>query len=523
MSELSQRWSTLRLEDYLRLPGWLSSRPRHEAWAQARWLCRTDLFWLLAVVCQRKDMLHPWLLERCREVAASPDGHLDLWARGHYKSTIITYGLTIQSILQSHGEDADRDAWPSECTIGIFSHTRPVAKSFLRQVKRELESNQTLLELFPDILYREPAREAPRWSEDSGLVVRRAANPKESTLEAWGLVDGQPTGKHFSVLVYDDVVTLASVSSPDMIAKTTQAWELSLNLGDRAPRKRMIGTRYHFADTYRDVMAREAAVPRIHPGTVDGTLDGEPVLLTRAEWQQKVREMGPTTAHAQLLLDPRADATDAFRRQWLENRYKRADDWRAMNRALLCDPANSKKRHNDYTAMAVVGYAPDGNIYLLDAVRDRLGLTERADAYIELHRRWKPQHCGYEAYGLQADIDYLRLRQAEKGYRFAVSELGGQMAKPDRIARLIPYASSGRLWLPEDMYRTLSDGRLVDLVQALIEEEMLPFPVSAHDDLVDAISRVFDLPGMAWPRAADEGPREGRYGAGRRAGSWMAG
>ena len=73
-------------------------------------------------------------------VQESPDGHLDLWAREHYKSTIITFGQTIQDILRD-----------PEVTVGIFSHTRPIAKGFLRQIKRELESNQTLKDLFPDI------------------------------------------------------------------------------------------------------------------------------------------------------------------------------------------------------------------------------------------------------------------------------------------------------------------------------------------------------------------------------------
>ena len=107
-----------------------------------------------------------------------------------HNSTIITFGLTIQDILVD-----------PEITAGIFSHTRPIAKGFLRQIKREFEWNTALKSLFPDILYQEPHERSPKWSEDDGLVVKRRGNPKESTVEAWGLVDGQPTGKHFSLMV----------------------------------------------------------------------------------------------------------------------------------------------------------------------------------------------------------------------------------------------------------------------------------------------------------------------------------
>ena len=90
--------------------------------------------------------------------------------------------------------------------------------------------------------------EAPKWSEDDGIIVKRSSNPKESTVEAWGLVDGQPTSRHFDLIIYDDVVTRESVTTPDMIQKTTDAWELSLNLLSENGRKRYIGTRYHFIE-----------------------------------------------------------------------------------------------------------------------------------------------------------------------------------------------------------------------------------------------------------------------------------
>jgi len=117
-----------------------------------RALCLCDLFYLLVRACKREDMLHPWVYARVREVEADPDNHLDLWSRGHFKSSIGTFGLTIQKILKN-----------PEITVGIFSHTRPIAKAFLRQIMREFESNKILHAAFPDILWGEDIRQAPKW------------------------------------------------------------------------------------------------------------------------------------------------------------------------------------------------------------------------------------------------------------------------------------------------------------------------------------------------------------------------
>src|SRR3990167_5723660 len=171
-------------------------------------LCKNDLFYLMVRACKRVDMLHPWVFDRVREVEKDPDGHLDLWSRGHYKSSIITFGLTISDILND-----------PEVTFGIFSHTRPIAKAFLRQIMREFEGNRVLQGAFPDILWGDKLKDAPKWSEDDGLILKRTSNPNEATIEAWGLVDGQPTSKHFKKLLYDDVVVAGSVTNPEMIAK----------------------------------------------------------------------------------------------------------------------------------------------------------------------------------------------------------------------------------------------------------------------------------------------------------------
>ena len=173
---------------------------------EMRWFCRHDRFFLLVVAMGRQDVCHPWIYERCREVEKEPEGHLDLWSRFHYKSTIITLAGVVQEILKN-----------PEITIGIFSHVLSTSKKFVRQIQRALEDRR-LYELFPDILHERPPQRF--WSAQDGLIVKRKGNPKEPTVQAAGLVDGQPIGAHFDLRVYDDIVTAESVSTPDQIAKT---------------------------------------------------------------------------------------------------------------------------------------------------------------------------------------------------------------------------------------------------------------------------------------------------------------
>ncbi len=449
-------------------------------------------------------MEREWLFQRCREIQKNPDGYLDLWFREGYKSTIITFGLTIMEILMSHGEDPLIE---NELTFGIFSHNRPIAKGFLRQIKREFEINDRLKEWFPDVLYANPEKESPKWSEDDGLLVKRKSNPKESTVEAWGLVDSQPTSKHFMRLIYDDVVTLESVRSPDMMQKTTESLEISFNLGADGGTKRFAGTRYHYNDTYKILMDRGTAKPRIYPGTHNGEVDGEPVLWTKEKIREKRKEMGPYTFSTQILLNPKGDDLHTFKREWLQ--YFSNLSGEGMNVYILVDPANEKKKRSDYTSVMVVGLAADKNMYILDMYRDRLSLVERCDLMFRLHQRWQPKAIGYEQYGMQADIQHFEDKMNQDNYRFPLTEVGGNIPKRERIGRLIPLFSAKRVYLPEVMIKTNYEQTPIELTNAFVEQEIIAFPVGVHDDMLDALARIFDV-GMVWPKIEQEVKRK-RY------------
>ncbi len=489
------------------------------------WLGRNDRYYLLVVLLHRADALHPWLYDRCREVEANPDGYLDLWAREHYKSTLITFAGIIQEIIRD-----------PEITIGIFSHTKPVARKFMLQVKQELEVNRELQAVYPEILYADPRNESSKWSEEKGLVVRRKSNPKEATLEAHGLVDGQPTGAHFMLRVYDDVVTRESVSTPDQVKKTTEAWELSDNLGARGQTGEMrawhVGTRYSFADTYADIIGKQALKVRLYPATDTGLPDGKPVFLTAAAWADKKLKQGPATIACQQLMNPAAGNEAMFRQEWLQFIDIRPS---TLNVYIMVDPAHSKKKGSDNTAMAVIGIDAGGNKFLLDGYRHKMGLKERWEAMRGLRKVWTAQpgvqmvKVGYERYGMQADLEYFEEQMLATKDHFEIHELnwvseGGQ-SKDDRVQRLQPDFQSKKFFLAQvclrkdeagasvpyetanqkkvreggQAFRIFSpvkrrdhEGSMYSLNKGFLEE-YLTYPFSAKKDLIDAVSRLYDM------------------------------
>lgn len=450
-----------------------------EELAAMRWLCLNDLFFLLVNILNRADADRDWIFDRCREVAANPNGYLDLWSREHYKSTVITFALTIQDILKN-----------PEITVCLLAYSRPLAKAFLRQIKREFEGNKKLLELFPDILYDNPWKDAPKWSEDDGIIVQRRGNPREATIEAWGLVDGQPTGRHFKLLVYDDTVTKESVTTPEMIAKVTEAWEMSLNLSTEGGKKRYIGTRYHFQDTYQEMMRRGAVIPRVYPGTDDGTINGNPVLFDREWLDERRKVMGSFVFSCQILQNPIADSSRRFDPAWLQ--YWNVENWEKMNRYIFVDPANTKKKKSDYTAIWVVGYSEDNSFYVIDMVRDRLKLNDRTTALFDLHRKYLPKAVFYEEYGMQADIEHIKYVQGQDNYRFRIIPVGGQISKHERIEGLMPLFEDARVFLPHRIVKNNYENKPEDLVQVFIEQEFKTYPVASHDDMLDCLARLED-------------------------------
>lgn len=500
--------------------------PHCDDWTIAE-LAKGDRYFLFVYILNGTYGIHPWLYKRCREVQLQPDGFIDLWAREHFKSTLITYAGIIQEILND-----------PEITIGIFSHTRPIAKYFLGQIQNEFENNKKLIQLFPDIFWENP-RQAPSWSKDGGITVKRKSNPREATVEAWGLVDGQPTSKHFKLIVYDDVVTLASVTTAEQIQKTTDAWDISQNLGsaadDGSQRQWIIGTRYNYADSYHEIMERGAAEPRIFPATDDGTIDGKPVFWSQERWEKKVRTTSLYNLACQQLQNPNAGNMAEFPPEYL--RYYELRPL-TLNVYIMGDYAGGRSSSGSAnTAFAVIGVDTNLNKYFLDGAAHKMSLSGRWKLLKALYKKWRAepgvQHVkvGYERFGAQTDIEYFEEQMQKEGPQFPIEELNwprdGDVPKDNRIRRLEPDFRNWAFFLPYENrgedgrrsneplvmtrqqreaaaqglghliarpIRNINEERKVyNLMDHFILNEVLFFPNTTLKDLLDAASRIYDM------------------------------
>lgn len=464
-----------------------------------RWLCVNDLFYFLVYVLNRSHFIdtprrRSWTFARCREVQAQPDNYLDLWGREGFKSEIITFGRTLQDIIID-----------PEQTIAFFSHTRPMSCDFLGVIKRECEINPKLYELFPDIFWQTPRQDClnsgvswTRWE----LTFKRKGNPKEATIEAWGLVDGQPTGKRYKKLIYDDVVSRTETSF-DMIHKTTVEFNNSLLLtAADPPQFRYIATFQEFDDTTQNLIERGIGNVRLRPAIDPETHEAAYMSDEKLAWFKS--NLDAKTFALNLLLDPskaKDPAEQGFREEWI-NYYEEQPPRRSVNCYILVDPAGDTAESNSYFALIVVGLGADRRIRILDMVWDKLDLQERWEALLGAVQKWEPFKVGYEKYAFQSDINFMRIRMKEVHYEFTIIECSNpHLSKKTRIEALIPTFKKGEILLPKTMVRTLKDGREVDLVKHFIRNEFLLFPYTKHKDMLDALARIHDPAlGIVWPR-----------------------
>lgn len=330
-----------------------------------RALILNDLWFVLYFVVKpfsdtpgRERANHPFIVNACNELQDGPeDFTLDIWAREHFKSSIITIAETIKYQM-GH----------PECCTGIFSYVAPKAKQFLFSIRSILEREKILSVCFPDVVWENPSKEAPLWSIDQGIIMKRKTNRQEPSIGAYGLTEGMPTGLHFERRIYDDITTEDISGSLDIMDKIELKYDSSQNLGKEGGHHRITGTYYDHRDpliyirnktaVQEDGTTAPAYILRLKPATDDGTATGKPVLIS----YKRLQELKLTkTFNFQQLLDPTPSADQKLNPNYLnpiERKFIPNNVYRFMIIDQAGDDPSNKTKDGDSWAIVVLGVEP---------------------------------------------------------------------------------------------------------------------------------------------------------------------
>lgn len=475
-----------------REPGW-------DELSTLRALILNDLFFIIYFVMKMRQANHPFVIDRCREVQEAEDkdtinNTLFLWSREHYKSTIITTARTVQRLLRN-----------PERRFGIFSYAKDPAKKLLRPIKNLFESSQILKDCFRDVLYQNPEGESPKWSEGDGIVVRREGFYKESSVEAHGLLEGMPTGSHFTDLVYDDIETEDLVNTPEMMEKTKRAYEASKFLGSEGSCQVVSGTTYHWngplqyikQKTYSD--GKKMFQVSFQPCCENGDPNGKSVLLS----EEKIREWKTDSRsfNSQGLLNP-TPITDIKLNPELLKIIRTKFLPEKLYKFMVVDSAGDKGkradgRTPDAWAFGVIGVEPYldnlgvSNIYILDleigVMSEPVALKKIVDMYMRHGRIMK---LGVEKVALSTAETHISNALRMRGRLVTIDNEMLQVLSPAGRSKQKRIESSLQWPLENGKIHVLETLDNDSLERLRLEMEKFPY---WNDDGLDMMAYLYDL------------------------------
>jgi len=178
--------------------------------------------------------------------------------------------------------------------------------------------------------------------------------------------------------------------------------------------------------------------------------------------------------------------------------YEGINSYGGMNIYIIVDPGGDRKKKGaDFTAIRVWALHTDNNYYLVNTVRDRLNSTERVNKIFSLQKKYsalcgKPVPVIYKVRSFIVESHYIKERMNKENYRFPLIEVNERGDKNERIRRMIPATEERRFYLPRSFNYVDYMGKNKDLVKDFLDHEVAVFPVSAHDDMLDADSELFN-------------------------------
>lgn len=432
--------------------------------------------------------IHSEVMEQLRRVEQSKHKRgLFLLPRNHLKTTEITISYPIQRLLRD-----------PNLRILITNELLANSKSFLREIKGHFERNEKLR-----FLYGNQVNSEEKWTETQIVIPSRTINRKEPSIQV-GSVDTSLTSQHYDLIICDDLVSRANITTKEQMDKVKQYYRDIQSLLEPGGMLIIVGTRWHFDDLYGQILEDEDYQFMIKTCWDENGLPVFPEKFTMEQLQKLQRPaphgIGAYDFSCQYLNNPVDDENADFKRSWFENRYEPRDiAGIPMNVYVTIDNAPSTKKGSDWQGIIVNGVDEHGRWYLLHVERFKGTTPQLINRVFELYAAFNPVIIGIEQKAYEDLIKpYLDIEKQKRNQFPYVIELKDKgVRKEDRIrGRLQGRFQSSSIFLKKNPQDNTED--LVD--------EALRFPKGKYDDLLDALQYQDEIANR--PNSGEFGPAE---------------
>lgn len=450
--------------------------------------------------------------------------------RGHAKSTIATFLVPLYWIC-----------FRKKRYIVIVSETADLAESLVSDIRRELEENDRLRADFGDLCGDQVRPRALKWTSTDLIAAHRLPSGRPSFMTR---VKARSTGGSFrgirwgetrpDAIICDDLENDEHVRTPEQRAKL-KGWFFKVVLPALDPETggfMVVGTILHFDSLLNNLLKSAREADKEHDAAVAHGDAAPPSRLyywkiyraidkatgkvlwwqrfTLAWMERKKRAMGTLSFNQEYLNDPIDEEARLYRPEWVQwytrnelgyDKEKHRWSFRGepLDIYIGVDPAIDEKEQSDYFAAVVIGFSRKLNVFvILYCYADRIDFPTQVKQIRRLAETWNPRWIGVEEVAYQRALPQQLLH--EDG-RLPIKRLDNGTAANRKYTRILAasvHFENAKVYMRRAVENErgemdeLNEGRVYH-TQWPLYEQMMQYPMSAHDDLLDACEMAIQM------------------------------
>jgi len=398
---------------------------------------------------------------------------LYLKPRGTYKTTLYAISYPLWRALKN-----------PEIRIAICGSNAENANSHIRTIQKHILYNKKFIEIFGNLYNKKLC-----WTQSSfSISLRKNFQKKENNFTALGF-GSQMTGKHFDLIIADDIVNNDDRESYTIRKKKERWFQDIISILEPNGEILIIGTRWHTDDFYNYIIndlnkkLPDESKYNIEIETAINEM-GEPnypTILPLSKLETLKLEKGIIEFNSQYMNSPLSEGTRIFYESDF-NYFEYNNDFENLINIAYLDPSMGKNYTSDYSALIIGNFSKDNTLLILDAVIARVLPDILIELMIEKIKKYNIKFLGVESNSFQEYlVDVIESKLSEINIR--IIKIKNFSNKEVRIQSLQPLIKNGQIKFRKD----------AKIKYPILIEQLLLFPLASNDDAPDALEGLYSL------------------------------